>query len=89
MICLEIQECRSQCTRHLRPLPHRQMLRNTRRMVIEDLCDWRRVSRVSRRAMLTAGHRFRPGEVQSGVEISFEIKYLQNKIKLAGKAAGA
>lgn len=39
--------------------------------------------------MLTAGHRFRPGEVQSAVEISFEIKYLQKQIKLAGKAAGA
>lgn len=40
--------------------------------------------------MLTAGHRFRPGEVQSAVEIGFDIKYLQQKkIKLAGKAAGA
>lgn len=66
----------SQCTRHLRPLPHGQMLRNTRRMVSEGLCDWRRVIKVSRREMLTAGQRFHLGKVKIG----FEIKYLQKKI---------
>lgn len=39
------------------PWNQRQVFRTTGRMVTEDLWDWRMGKRVSRRAMLTAGHR--------------------------------